>query len=145
MSPETRKTLIYGAVITAVVGGGIAAWQYYASPAATDSSVASAQQAQQDAQAQQDQTQLAELSILGSGGVSLSSVGSISNESPTQTLGEEVSAILKAAGFGALDPVAPAAPLAPTVPTPAPPVGATPKSQPAPVKSVFSTIFGLPN
>ena len=104
MTPETKKTLIYGGVISFAVGAGLYIWSRY--QGGTGDGGASAQaaaqaQAQADAAAASQETQLAELATLsGGGGGSLPSI-SLGNEAPPDNFAHEIATILQAAGLGA--------------------------------------------
>lgn len=105
MTPETKKTLIYGGVISFAIAAGLYIYSRYESannPAAgTDPTAANAAaQAAADAAAAQE-VQLSELAQFSAGGgVSLSSP-SLGTETPHDNFAQEIAAILKAAGLDA--------------------------------------------
>lgn len=105
MTPETKKTLIYGGVISFAIGAGLYIYSRYESansPAAgADPTAANAAtQAAADAAAAQE-VQLSEFAQFSAGGgVSLSSP-SLGTEAPHDNFAQEIAAILKAAGLDA--------------------------------------------
>lgn len=102
MTPETKKTLIYGGVISFAVGAGLYIWsRYQDGQGATGTDAAAAQaQANADAQAAQQETQLAELQALSGGGTGGLPTVSLGNEAPPDNFAHEIAAILQATGLG---------------------------------------------
>lgn len=103
MTPETKKTLIYGGVISFAVGAGLYIWSRYQNngTATGDGGAAAAAQAQADAAATNQETQLAELQALsGGGGSSLPSISLGGGEAPHDNFSQEIAQILQAAGLG---------------------------------------------
>lgn len=119
MTPETKKTLIYGGVISFAVGAGLYIWSRYQGGGTGDggaSAQAAAQaQAQADATAANQETQLAQLAALSGGGGSLPGV-TLSNEAPPDNFAQEIKQILEAAGLGT--PTVGGAPTAPPANSP---------------------------
>lgn len=130
MTPETKKTLIYGGVISFAVGAGLYIWSRY--QGGTGDGGASAQaaaqaQAQADATAANQETQLAQLAALSGGGGSLPGV-TLSNEAPPDNFTQEIKQILEAAGLTAPTPTG-----APTAPPASSPTSGLPQPTPPPV------------
>lgn len=100
MTPETKKTLIYGGVISLAVAIGAYLFEREtggsAAPADSGATAGAQVQAQAEAQAQEDQ--LAMLAELGSSGESTAPV-SIGAETPVEDFSQEISKILAAAGL----------------------------------------------
>lgn len=126
MTPETKKTLIYGGVISFAVGAGLYIWSRYQDGGAKADGGTAAAQAQAEAAATNQETQLAELQALsGGGGGSLPSI-SLGSEAPPDNFAHEIAAILQATGLGAPTN-------APTgTPPPTPPVSGLPQPTPPP-------------
>lgn len=99
MTPETKKRLAYGLVIVVAGGGGIYLWHRFSVTGGGSASTAAAvaAQAAADADTSNQETQLAELSALGSSGASLSnpSLG----ETPVEDFGQELASIFQATGL----------------------------------------------
>lgn len=149
MTPETKKRLAYGTAIVVAGGVGIFVWKKYGATSGASSSSAADAAAQAQAQASSEETQLAELSELGSSGASLESPN-IGEEAPVEDFGSELSSVLQAVG---LEPVQ--APVSGSGSTPAtPPTTATgstgttptPVTPPLaqPVSTPVTTITGEP-
>lgn len=126
MTEETKKTLVYGGVISLAVG---VALYIYTRAAGGGADGGAAAQAAQQAQAAQDETNLAMLAELGSsgasfggGGFSLNSETTGSPEKPHDNFAQEIAAILNATGLGgsasAAGSPAPPASTAPALPQP---------------------------
>jgi hypothetical protein len=99
MSPETKKTLIYGGVISFAVGVGLYIWtQYENGNQPDDSNAAAAAQAQAQAAATNQETELAELAQLGSSGTAVEPA-TISDEAPSDDFSSEVAGLLQAEGL----------------------------------------------
>ncbi len=111
MTPETKKRLLYGSIIVAAGGVGIWLWKRQSSQVPSGDS-ASSTKAQAEALA--NEQQMAAIASLGGSGSQLSSPNIGSH--PVQDFGQEINAILKAAG---LEPV-----------QTTPGTGATPASNP---------------
>jgi hypothetical protein len=99
MSPETKKKIYYGIAILAAGGVGIFLWKKLENNSAANSNGASAAAAEAAAQEQasQEETQLAELSELGSSGSELSSPNL--GETPVEDFGQELNDVLQASGI----------------------------------------------
>lgn len=135
MSPETKKTLIYGGVISLAVGVGLYIYSRYedqgstsAGAQAADANAAQAAQAQ--AEAVQQETDLAALSELGSSGGGGEYIGEPSTalETPTDNFGAEVAQVLQAAGLA--PPANTASASAPPQTNPTQPTQAAPPAVP---------------
>lgn len=140
MTPETKKTLIYGGVISFAIAAGLYIYSRYESQnsaAATGDPTAAnaAAQAAADAAAQQE-VQLSELAQFSGGGASLSSP-SLGTETPHDNFSQEIAAILQAAGLGA--PVSTTSG-SPTPVSTLPGVVASNPAPPAPVDSTNGSI-----
>jgi hypothetical protein len=133
MTPETKKTLIYGGVISFAVGAALYFFTRNSGASNSSSAAATAAQAQAEAQAAQDETNLAMLSELGTSGVSLSapSLGSesLGSETPHDNFSQEISSILQAVEATNPQPSATTSEPAPTPVTTGTPVAVS--AQPA--------------
>ena len=144
MTPETKKTLIYGGVISFAIAAGLYIYSRYEnqnSPAtgADPTAANAAAQAAADAAAQQE-VQLSELASFSGGGASLSSP-SLGSETPPDNFAHEIATILQAAGLGppvsptsgSPTPVSTLPGVAASNPPPAPTDGTPPVTGPKPI------------
>jgi hypothetical protein len=97
LEPETKKRLLYGVVIVVAGGVGIFIWKKYGSGGSSAAASAASADANAQSQASAEETQLAELSELGSSGSSLAShnIG----ETPVEDFGDELTQVLQAVGL----------------------------------------------
>lgn len=97
MSPETKKRLAYGGLILVAGAVGIYLWKKYETATGAVPSGTAASDAQTQADALNQEEQLAAIASLGSQGSQLTSPNI--GETPVEPFGQEVSAILQAAGL----------------------------------------------
>jgi hypothetical protein len=101
LEAETKKRLLYGVVIVVAGGVGIFVWKKYGSASGGGAAAAAASaDANAQAQASAEETQLAELSELGSSGSELTAPNI--GETPVEDFGTELSQVLESVG---LEPV----------------------------------------
>ena len=133
MSPETKKTLIYGGVISFAVGAGLYIWSRYEDQKNGSAAPASQQtdqtaQAQADAAAAAQEASLAQLASFSSAQLAPVSLGT---EAPHDDFSAEIAAILKA-----VNPAPPASTTPTTPQPPNPPTTVTDGSSHNPPKAV---------